>query len=194
MADLCPQGHRPCPTGGLTQTYGCPAVPQLKHLLRGPTVCPDACQPHLSGVKLTLTSRTLHKCARARIRTGIGRLHPLAFRWTGRKPCHIHLQGGGTQLALFQELAGPEGSIAAAGGARTPLRSCARVYHCDQGRTSVRLTLLHLTYSPFGEGTLRSQTDWVRCMTTGRTSAGGAFVRHSVGCESPLPCMSQCSI
>ena len=149
-----------------------------KHLLRGPTVCPDG-QPHPSSVKLTPTSRTLHKCARARIRTGIGRLHPLEFRWTGGKPCHIPLQGGGTQLALLQELAGPEGNIAAASGARTPPRSCARVDLCGQGRTLVHLTLLHLTDSPFGEGTLRSQTDWVRRTTTGRTSAGGAFVRCS---------------
>ena len=138
------------------------------YLLRGPTVCPDACQPHPSSIKLTLTSKTLHKCARARISTGIGRLHPLEFRWTGGKHCHIPLQGRSTQLALFRVLAGPEGSIAAAGGTCTPPRSCARVDHCSQGRTSVHLTLLHLTNCPFGEGTLWSQTDWVRHTTTGR--------------------------
>ena len=30
---------------------------------------------------------------------GFGRLHPLEFRWTGEKPCHIPLHGVGTQLA-----------------------------------------------------------------------------------------------
>ena len=40
--------------------------------------------------------------------------------------CHIPLQGGGTQLALFQELAGPEGNIAAAGGAHTAMVVCLR--------------------------------------------------------------------
>ena len=34
--------------------------------------------------------------------------------------CDIPLEGRGTQLALYQELVGPEGSIAAAGGAHTP--------------------------------------------------------------------------
>ena len=58
--------------------------------------------------------------------------------------CHTPLPGGGTQLAPCQELAGPEGSIAAAGGARIPPRLCVRVDHCGQDRTSVRLTLLHL--------------------------------------------------
>ena len=36
---------------------------------------------------------------------------------TGKKPGHIPLRGGVTQLALLPDLAGPEGSIAAASGA-----------------------------------------------------------------------------
>ena len=41
------------------------------------------------------------------------------YGYTGDSPCHIPLQGSGTQLALYQELAGPEGNIAAFSGACT---------------------------------------------------------------------------
>ena len=86
---------------------------------------------------------------------------------------------GDTQLALYHELAGSEGSIAAAVGACTPPWSCARVGHCGQDRTSVRPTLLHLTSLPSGEGTPRSHTIWSNNTTISRTSIGGVLAKDT---------------
>ena len=91
----------------------------------------------------------------------MGRLLLLEFWMDGQTAFAIPLEGSSTQLALYQELAGPEGSFAAVDGACTHPQSCAMVDHCGQDRMSVRLILLQLTCSPSGDGTLQSHTDWV---------------------------------
>ena len=85
----------------------------------------------------------------------------------------------GTQVTLYKELAGPEGSIAVACETCTHTHgwSWARVDHCGQDRTLVHPTLLHLTSSPSGEVMLWSHTDWSDIMTNGCTSAGGMIMK-----------------
>ena len=76
--------------------------------------------------------------------TGVldGRAHSL---------CHIPLRGGGTQLALYQELAGPEGSIAAGGGAHGHVPGSTIVVKIELqfSRPSFTSPRLHLKKEPF---------------------------------------------
>ena len=55
---------------------------------------------HPNSVRLTPSSRmNPAQVCQGQAHMASGRLHSLEFRWTGGKPCHIPLHGGGTQLA-----------------------------------------------------------------------------------------------